>query len=62
MMMEEERVDKKETYISYCQVCGKKFVPGKTVYFAPTDNNIVCKQCAMVHQNKQERIFKGDQD
>ena len=54
--------DKKETHISHCQVCGKNFVPGQTheVYFAPTDNNIVCKACAMVHQNKQERVYKGD--
>ena len=53
-------MDKKETYISYCQVCGKEFKPGETVYFAPTDNNIVCKSCAMVHQNRQERVYKGD--
>ena len=55
-------MDKKETRISYCQVCEKEFKPGEKVYFAPTDNNIVCKACAMVHQNRQERVYKGDQD
>ena len=57
-----ERVTKKETYINYCQSCGKNFVPDETVYYVPTDNNIVCQQCAMAHQNREERIYKGDQD
>ncbi len=48
---------KKETYISYCQVCGKNFIENEKVYFAPVDNNIVCKKCAMIHANRQERVY-----
>lgn len=45
----------KTTYITYCQVCSKDFKDGEIAYFAPVDNNIICKECSMIHKSKQER-------
>ena len=43
--------------VSYCQVCGRDFITPELVYFAPIDNNIVCSECAQVHQDRQLRIY-----
>lgn len=52
-----EYVKIKKTNKSYCQSCNKDFKNNEFVYYAPTDNNIVCFKCSEVHENRQPRIY-----
>lgn len=47
----------KETHISYCQICGKDFEPNEKVYYAPTDNNVICDKCSKLHKNREPRVY-----
>ena len=50
----------KVTGIDYCQSCGKKYEELELVYFAPLDNNIVCKECSKAHNTIEPRLFVKD--
>ena len=41
----------------YCQSCGIGFNTIELVFFAPLDNNIICKHCAVEHTELQPRLF-----
>ena len=54
---DDEDIFLKSTSISYCQVCNKIFENDEIVYYAPIDNNIICKKCSELHNEIQPRIY-----
>lgn len=52
-----EYVKVKKTTKSYCQSCSKDFKDQEFVYYAPTDNNIVCAKCSELHKDREPRIY-----
>lgn len=50
----------KKTTKPYCQVCNKNFKNQEFVYYAPTDNNIVCIKCSEIHKNREPRIYVNE--
>lgn len=50
----------KATSCNYCQACNESFKSMTTVYFAPLDNNIVCKTCAKHHKKVEPRLYRGE--
>ena len=50
----------KITTTDCCQACGNLFETMSIVCFAPLDNNLICKKCAMVHESVEPRLFVGE--
>lgn len=49
----------KVTTTSYCQSCAKDFDGPEIVFYAPIDNNIICKECSKIHSKPEPRLFIG---
>lgn len=57
ILADDTTVTIKRAAVSYCQVCARDFKSPELVYFAPIDNNIVCRKCSGIHQDRQLRIY-----
>lgn len=57
MQITDTSVTIKRTPCKYCLVCGRDFISPELVYFAPIDNNVVCKSCSEIHKDRQLRIY-----
>ena len=48
------------TGVDHCQVCSKEFEDVELVFYAPIDNNIICKECTEPHWKVEPRMhLKG---
>lgn len=50
----------KITTTDHCQACSKSLDNMEIAYFAPLDNNIICKECAQEHKSKEPRLYIRD--
>lgn len=49
----------KVTTVTYCQACSRDFKDPEIVFYAPIDNNIICRECAKIHSRPEPRVFIG---
>lgn len=45
------------TRISYCQSCSNDFKDFEVVFYAPIDNNIICRDCIDEHLEVEPRLY-----
>ena len=54
---QEQFIKIKITHIDYCQSCGRDFDDIELVFYAPLDNNIICKDCTCPHKEVEPRMY-----
>ena len=47
----------KITRQGYCQACSKNFKNYEVVFYAPIDNNIICRDCINAHSEVSPRLY-----
>lgn len=52
-----ETANLKVTRVSYCQACSKDFKDFEIVFYAPIDNNLICRECINVHSEVEPRLY-----
>lgn len=49
----------KITSCGYCQACDANFNDLEIVFYAPLDNDVVCRECACAHEELEPRLYIG---